>query len=290
MKTLSDIHIIAIAGSGAMGSSITQVAAQAGFVTLIYDINPQQLEKAKTAISKNLDVAIEKYKLTVQQKDEILKRIKFTPDFNELQADVIIEAIIEKLEAKQDLFRRLAAINDTRCILATNTSSIPITRIAAGVPNPGRVVGMHFFMPAHVMKLVEVISGALTSNDVTETIRQLAEKMGKTAVLAKDSPGFIVNRVARHYYVESLRILEENAASFEDIDALMEATGFRMGPFRLMDFVGNDINFSVTSSLHESFHYDSKFRPSRIQQQKVESGQLGRKTGKGFYDYGAEMG
>lgn len=285
MKTLSAIHTIAIAGSGAMGSSIAQVTAQAGFTTLLYDISPQQLEKARTIIIRNLDVAIEKNKLTAQQKAEILKQIKFTPDFNELKADVIIEAIVEKLEDKRDLFRRLAAINDANCILATNTSSIPITRLAAGVPHPERVAGMHFFMPAHIMKLVEVISGALTDNAVTETIRQLAEKMGKRPVLAKDSPGFIVNRVARHYYVESLKILEENIASLEDIDALMEATGFKMGPFRLMDFVGNDINYSVTSSLYESFHYDSKFRPNRIQQQKVESGQWGRKTGKGFYEY-----
>jgi len=268
-----------------MGSGIAQVAAQTGYATMLYDISEPQLEKSKNSILKNMDAAIEKKKLSTEQKEVILKRLKFTNNFNEVKADVIIEAVVEKLEVKQDLFKRLAANNAADCILATNTSSIPITRIAASIPNPERVVGMHFFMPAHIMKLVEVISGAVTHDSVAKTISALAEKMGKSPVLAKDSPGFIVNRVARHYYVESLKALEEGVASYEDIDALMEASGFKMGPFRLMDFVGNDINFSVTSSLFESFHHDSKFRPSRIQQQKVEAGQLGRKTGKGFYDY-----
>jgi len=268
-----------------MGSGIAQVAAQTGYATMLYDISEPQLEKSKNSILKNMDAAIEKKKLSTEQKEVILKRLKFTNNFNEVKADVIIEAVVEKLEVKQDLFKRLAANNAADCILATNTSSIPITRIAASIPNPERVVGMHFFMPAHIMKLVEVISGAVTHDSVAKTISALAEKMGKSPVLAKDSPGFIVNRVARHYYVESLKALEEGVAPFEDIDALMEASGFKMGPFRLMDFVGNDINFSVTLSLFESFHHDAKFRPSRIQQQKVEAGQLGRKTGKGFYDY-----
>ncbi len=268
-----------------MGSGIAQVAAQTGYATILYDISDAQLQKAKQSIEKNLDAAIEKKKLSAEQKSEILKRLTFTNNFNEVKADVIIEAVVEKLEVKRELFKQLAANNSPDCILATNTSSIPITRIAAAIPNPERVVGMHFFMPAHIMKLVEVISGAVTQETVAKTIYALAEKMGKSPVMAKDSPGFIVNRVARHYYVESLKALEEGVASHEDIDALMEASGFKMGPFRLMDFVGNDVNFSVTSSMFESFHHDAKFRPSRIQQQKVESGQLGRKTGKGFYGY-----
>jgi len=281
----TDIKTIAIAGAGAMGSGIAQVAAQAGYQTILYDVSDSQIEKSKKSISKNLYTSIEKQKLTSEQKNETLKRFTFTNNFNEVKADVIIEAVVEKLEIKQELFRQLAANNASDCILASNTSSIPITRIAAAVPNPERVVGMHFFLPAYIMKLVEVISGAFTSKEVASNIKQLAEKMGKTPAMANDSPGFIVNRVARHYYVESLKVLEENVASFEDIDALMEASGFKMGPFRLMDLVGNDINFSVTSSLYESFHYAPKFRPSRIQQQKVEAGHLGRKTGKGFYDY-----
>lgn len=268
-----------------MGSGIAQVAAQTGYTTILYDISSVQLDKAKKTIGKNLDAAIEKKKLSAGQKSEILKRLSFTDKVSEVKANVIIEAVVEKLEVKQELFKQLAANNTADCILASNTSSIPITRIAAALPHPERVVGMHFFMPAHIMKLVEVISGAVTTDAVAKTIYALAEKMSKSPVMAKDSPGFIVNRVARHYYVESLKALEEGVASHEDIDALMEASGFKMGPFRLMDFVGNDINFSVTSSLFQSFHQDSKFRPSRIQQQKVESGQLGRKTGKGFYDY-----
>ena len=281
----TDIKTIAIAGAGAMGSGIAQVAAQAGYQTILYDVSDSQIEKSKKSISKNLYTSIEKQKLTSEQKNETLKRFTFTNNFNEVKADVIIEAVVEKLEIKQELFRQLAANNAPDCILASNTSSIPITRIAAAVPNPERVIGMHFFLPAYIMKLVEVISGAFTSKEVALNIKQLAEKMGKTPAMANDSPGFIVNRVARHYYVESLKTLEENVASFEDIDALMEASGFKMGRFRLMVLVGNDINFSVTSSLYESFHYAPKFRPSRIQQQKVEAGHLGRKTGKGFYDY-----
>ncbi len=285
MYSIADIKTIGVAGGGAMGLAIAQVAAQSGYATLLYDISREQLDKAKKTIEKNLEVAVEKKKLDAGKKNEILQRISFIEDFNRLKAEVIIEAAVEKLEVKQELFGHLARLNDEHCIFATNTSSIPITRIAAGVPHPERVVGMHFFNPAHLMKLVEVISGALTNNQVAQTIFRLAEKMGKTSVMANDSPGFIVNRVARPYYVESLKILEENAATHEDIDALAEASGFKMGPFRLMDLVGNDINFAVTSSLFESFHSASKFRPSRIQQQKVESGQLGRKTGKGFYDY-----
>jgi 3-hydroxybutyryl-CoA dehydrogenase len=169
--------------------------------------------------------------------------------------------------------------------LATNTSSIPVTRIAAALPHPERVVGMHFFNPAHIMKLVEVISGAATHPNVAQVVYDLSLQLGKTPVMAQDAPGFIVNRVARHYYVESLKVLEENVASFETIDELMEATGFKMGPFRLMDLIGVDTNFNVTSSMFESFHKDSKFRPSRIQQQKVDAGHWGKKTGKGFYEY-----
>ena len=285
MKSLKDIRTIAIVGAGAMGSSIAQVAAMVGYDTLVYDINSDQLEKAKKNIERNLDIGIEKKKLTVALKNDAVNRLKFTYDLSEVKADIIIEAIVEKLEVKQELFKQLAFKNSANTILATNTSSIPITRIATGIQNPERVVGMHFFMPAHIMKLVEVVSGAMTDQSISEIIKLLAEKMGKIPVMVKDSPGFIVNRVARHYYVESLKILEENVSSAQDIDVLVESAGFKMGPFRLMDFVGNDVNFSVTSSLFESFHYDPKFRPSRIQEQKVESGQLGRKSGKGFYDY-----
>ncbi|ADR22369.1 hypothetical protein MATR_37850 [Marivirga tractuosa] len=282
---LDDIKSIGIVGAGTMGSGIAQMSAMAGYQTFIFDIQESALDKAKTAVTKNLEKGIEKGKVTTEQKEACIQNISFISDMNQLKADVIIEAVIEKLQVKIDIFSQLEKINSANTILATNTSSIPITQIGAGLQNPERLVGMHFFNPAHIMKLVEIISGAATNPEIAETTRALAEKMGKKAVMAKDSPGFIVNRVARHFYVESLKIAEENVADFEQIDRLVESSGFKMGPFRLMDLIGVDTNFSVTKSMFESFYYDSKFRPSRIQQQKVDAGHHGRKSGKGFYDY-----
>ena len=282
---LQDIKTIGIVGAGTMGSGIAQMSAMAGYQTTIFDIQEAALEKAKVAVTKNLDKGIERGKVSQDQKEACLCNISFISDLDQLKADVIIEAVVEKLEVKIDLFSKLEEINSENTILATNTSSIPITQIGAGLQNPERLVGMHFFNPAHIMKLVEVISGAATHPEIAATTKALAEKMGKKAVMAKDSPGFIVNRVARHFYVESLKIAEENIAGFEQIDRLVESSGFKMGPFRLMDLIGVDTNFSVTNSMFESFYYDSKFRPSRIQQQKVDAGHHGRKTGKGFYDY-----
>ncbi|MBS1625139.1 MAG: 3-hydroxybutyryl-CoA dehydrogenase [Bacteroidetes bacterium] len=283
--TLDQIKTIAVAGAGAMGAGIAQVFAQAGYTVLVYDLSAAQLDKAKAGIKENLTKAVAKAKLTDADKDATLSRIQYTSELPSLKADLIIEAIVEKLEVKKELFLKLAEINGPDTILASNTSSLPITQIARGIPQPERVVGMHFFNPAHIMQLVEVISGAETSTSVLEVMKALTVKIGKTLVVAKDAPGFIVNRVARHYYVESLKVLEERVASMENIDALMESAGFKMGPFRLMDALGNDVNFAVTSSLFASFHQDPKFRPSRIQQQKVDAGHLGRKTGKGFYSY-----
>ncbi len=274
-----------VAGAGAMGLGIAQVFAQAGFGVVLYDLSEEQLAGAKATITDNLSGAVAKGKLTDKEKTETLGRITFANDVNALVADVIVEAIVEKLEPKKLLFQKLAEINSKETILASNTSSIPITRIAKDIPNAERVVGMHFFNPAHIMKLVEVISGVETSEKVANTVKEITRQLGKVPVMCKDSPGFIVNRVARHYYVESLKLLEERAATMENIDALMESAGFKLGPFKLMDLVGNDINFAVTSSLFESFHQETKFRPSRIQQQKVEAGHLGKKTGKGFYSY-----
>lgn len=280
-----DIQTIGIVGAGTMGQGIAQICAQAGYKTILFDINTTVLEKAQQTTAANLDKGIERGKLTIAEKEAALANLTFTGNTLDLHCDVIIEAVVERLEVKQSIFKELADINSDQTILASNTSSIPITRIAAGVPNPERVVGMHFFNPAHIMKLVEVISGAATDPEVAHTIKKLGQKLDKTPVMAQDSPGFIVNRVARHFYVEGLKLLEEGVADVETIDKLMQASGFKMGPFELMDLIGVDTNFSVTSSMFEAFHYDPKFRPSRIQQQKVDAGHHGRKTGKGFYDY-----
>jgi 3-hydroxybutyryl-CoA dehydrogenase len=282
---ISNVKTIGILGAGTMGAGIAQLAAQAGYKTLLYDLSREQLDKGLKGIEDNLLKAVEKGIITQQTKLDTLSNLTLVDDIGQLKADVCIEAVVERLEVKVALFKQLAEINGPNCILATNTSSIPITRIAAAIVHPERVVGMHFFNPAHIMKLVEIISGAATSSEVASTIYQLALKMGKKPVYVNDSPGFIVNRVARHYYVEGLKLLEENVADHETIDALLESSGFKMGPFRLMDLIGVDTNYSVTSSMYESFHFDAKFRPSRIQQQKVDAGHFGRKTGKGFYQY-----
>lgn len=282
-----NIQTIAVIGAGTMGAGIAQVCAQAGFRTLLYDLQPTMLDKARKHISGNLQKAVEKGLLSAEKEQAVWEQLHITDRFDDLVADLVIEAVVERKEVKIDLFRQLETINGEYTIMATNTSSIPVTSIAAGVRRPERVVGMHFFNPAHIMKLVEVISGEATLTEVSEVIYQLSLQLGKKPVHAKDAPGFIVNRVARHFYVESLLALEEQVASFEDIDKLLEARGFKMGPFRLMDLIGVDTNFSVTSSMYASFHQDAKFRPSRIQEQKVNAGFHGRKTGKGFYAYPA---
>lgn len=282
---LLDIRKIGVVGAGTMGQGIAQVSALNGFHVTLFDIHDASLIKAKSIIEKNLDKGIERGKLDEAQKAKALANIHFTDEIDQIKVDLVVEAIVEKLEAKQEVFKRLEEINSSNTILTSNTSSIPITRIANGLKHPERFVGMHFFNPAHIMKLVEVISGADTSDQVAQTVYLLAEKLGKVAVHAKDAPGFIVNRVARHFYVESLKILEEGVANHETIDQLVQSSGFRMGPFALMDLIGVDTNYSVTEAMFESFHQDSKFRPSRIQQQKVDAGHHGRKSGKGFYDY-----
>jgi 3-hydroxybutyryl-CoA dehydrogenase len=279
------IKSIAVIGAGTMGLGIAQVAAMNGLLCMLFDISTDMLEKAAKQIEKNLNKAIEIGKLDEAGKEATLKNLSYVEKLEDCKADLIVEAVVEKLEVKLSIFRKLEEINHENCIMATNTSSIPITQIGAGLSRPQNLVGMHFFNPAHIMKLVEVISGAATDEQVAKTIYELALKLGKTPVMAKDAPGFIVNRVARHFYVESLKVLEENVASHESIDRLMEASGFKMGPFRLMDLIGVDTNFSVTTSMFNSFYQDSKFRPSRIQQQKVDAGFHGRKSGKGFYTY-----
>lgn len=285
MRMRTKINTVVIAGAGAMGSGIAQVFATAGLEVLLYDVVETSLLRARTNLEQQLDRAVAKGKMDESERNIALGKIQFTNDINSLKADMVVEAIVEKLEVKRQLFEKLAEINSSDTILASNTSSISITQIAKGIPHAERIIGMHFFNPAHIMKLVEVILGVETSEEVAHAVRELVIALGKTPVMCKDSPGFVVNRVARHYYVESLKIVEERSASLENIDMLMESAGFKLGPFMLMDLVGNDINFAVTSSLFASFHQDSKFRPSRIQQQKVEAGHLGKKSGKGFYNH-----
>ena len=277
--------IICICGAGTMGSGIAQASAAAGFYTILYELNDAVLEKAQASIENNLQSLVEKRKITGNAKEETLNNLRFTNNLHDCLGDVIIEAIIEKPEAKIALFNQLAEINHSETVFASNTSSLSITQIAKGVKNPERVIGMHFFNPATIMKLVEVVKTELTNEQTTNIIIELTKMINKTPVLCKDSPGFIVNRVARPFYIESLRLLEEGAIDLAKIDSLMESTGFKMGPFKLMDLIGNDINYAVSCSVYEQLGDPERLKPSFIQKGKVETGQLGKKTGKGYYDY-----
>jgi len=279
------IHTICVIGAGTMGSGIAQVAAQNGFYTLLFDINTEVLEKAKIAVQKNLQYLVDKQKISEAEKETIYNRIRFVNDTNHCLADVVIEAIVEKIEAKVAIFNQLAAINHSEVIFATNTSSLSVSDIQAKVIHPERVVGMHFFNPAPLMKLVEVVKGNQTSDDAAQSIYELCKQMNKVPVLCKDAPGFIVNRVARHYYLEAMKLVEQGVASIENVDAIMEASGFKMGPFKLMDLIGMDVNLAVSKSIYEAFDNAVRFAPSSLQIEKVTKGELGKKTGKGFYQY-----
>jgi 3-hydroxybutyryl-CoA dehydrogenase len=282
---MMNIKKVVVAGSGTMGLGIAQVCAMAGYETVLYDVKQDLLKKAENTIQKNVEKAIALGKISEEAGREGLSRLIFVTSFEDLKGDVIIEAIPEILEIKTRFFTEVSQINDDHTLLATNTSSIPVTQIAAGTPCPQRVIGLHFFNPAHLMRLVEVIKGARTDEAYVPVCMNFIQSLGKHAVLTSDAPGFIVNRVARHYYVESLKILEEGVATFQDIDTLMESAGFKMGPFRLMDLIGVDTNYAVTDSMFSLFNYENRFRPNRIQYQKVLAGLHGRKTGEGFYTY-----
>jgi 3-hydroxybutyryl-CoA dehydrogenase len=265
------ITTIAVCGAGTMGSGIAQTAAMGGYRTVLYDIDPAMLQKGRAAIESRLGA--------------ITTPITYSNDLHDCRADLIIEAVVEQPEIKKHLFHQLAAINPPDTILASNTSSLSLTAIAADIPGPERFIGMHFFNPAPVMRLVEVVTTDHTDPLVVRTVSEVAVQMGKTPVLCRDAPGFIVNHVARPYYLEALRLLEKGLSDIETIDALMEAAGFRMGPFRLMDLIGNDINYSVSCSVYEAMGRPARLRPSPIQEQRVRQGDLGRKTGKGYYRY-----
>jgi 3-hydroxybutyryl-CoA dehydrogenase len=280
-----NVNTICVCGAGTMGSGIAQVAAQAGFNTIQFDMNAAMLEKSKASIEKSLQFLVDKQKIHLEEKAAIISRIQFTSNINDCVADVCVEAIIENKAAKIALFNNLSAINSQHTIFATNTSSISVGAIAEGVANAAMVVGLHFFNPATIMKLVEVVHAENTDAIVVETMVALCKRMNKVPVVCKDAPGFIVNRVARHYYLEAMKLIELNLATVENVDAIMEASGFKMGPFKLMDLIGMDINFGVSNIVWEALGKPERLTPSIVQQQKVEVGELGRKTGKGFYNY-----
>ncbi len=279
------IQTIAVAGAGTMGSGIALVAARSGHKTILFDINKDVLETAIGSIKKNLQYLTDKQPISTEENEQIFNRIIFTNNISDCKADLIIEAIVEKPSPKIELFNQLAAINAASTIFATNTSSLSVTEIQSGFVDPQRVAGMHFFNPAPVMKLVEVVKGIQTTDETVQAIYDICIKMNKTPVICKDAPGFIVNRVARHYYLEAMHLVEQGMATIDNVDTIMEATGFKMGPFKLMDLIGLDVNLAVSKSMYEAFDNEERFTPSPLQIDKVSKGELGRKTGKGFYEY-----
>jgi 3-hydroxybutyryl-CoA dehydrogenase len=268
-----------------MGSGIAESCARAGFRTVLYDLDAGRASAAVAQVARNQETLVQKGKLSAADAAEATARLVPAASIRDCSGELIIEAIVERVDVKQDLFRTLAEVNDNKAVFATNTSSLSVAAIAQTIPHPERVCGLHFFNPAQVMKLVEVVDSGMTDAAIIARMVDFCRQLGKTPVVCKDSPGFIVNRVARHYYLEPLRLVEQGVCSIEQADALLEDAGFRMGPFRLMDLIGNDVNYAVTTSLYEASGHAERFRPSPIQRDKVEQGQLGRKTGKGYYDY-----
>ena len=287
MSMQRPIGTIGVIGSGVMGSGIAQVAVEAGFDVRLFDISEKLLENAVLSITKFINRAAEKGKYTQTEVDETVARITTTITLDEFAScDVVIEAAPERLDLKQGLFRDLERIAGEDAILATNTSTLSVTEIASAVQHRERVVGMHFFNPAPLMPLVEVIAGTDTSDTVVDTTIDLARTMGKKPVRAKDVPGFIVNRVARPFYLEGLRILNDSVIDPATLDRLVrEGGGFKMGPFELMDLIGIDVNYAASQSVYEQYFHEPRFRPSLLQRRMVESGRLGRKSGRGWYDY-----
>jgi len=278
---------VGIIGSGTMGSGIAQVAATAGCQVNLFDANQAILKKSKASLEKILIRLIEKGRIDTSEKNRIQSNISYVNSLKELSnSDLIIEAIIENLEIKKKVFSELETLVNDDCIIASNTSSLSIASIAASLKNPKRCVGIHFFNPAPLMKLVEVIPAIQTSYETLEKSIDTISSWGKTVAIAKDTPGFIVNRVARPFYSEALRIYDEGVASFQAIDNSLKNLGdFRMGPFELMDFIGNDVNFTVTETVFKSFFFDPRYKPSFTQKRFAEAGYLGRKSGIGFYEY-----
>ena len=279
------IHRVCVCGAGTMGAGIAQTLATAGYATMVYDLQPAGLERAAQQIQKQLDIAVEKGKMTAEQAAKSIQRIQFTDDLQICLADLFIEAIVEQLDAKVALFNQLAELNHSESIFATNTSSLSVTKLAERIQNPDRVIGLHFFNPAHLMKLVEVITTPHTNTTLFDTAWGFIQSIGKTPVHCLDTPGFIVNRVARPYYLEAMRLVESGKATPEMVDRIMESAGFKLGPFKLTDLIGQDINLAVSRSVYEQLNKPERLQPSPLQEKLVEDGKLGRKTGEGFYRY-----
>ena len=282
---------IGVLGAGTMGAGIAQVAAQAGHKVVLVDVNQVMLDKAKTNLSTVMTKLVEKEKLTQENATAIQANISYSTQATDFSAcDLVIEAIVEKLEVKHSVFKELEAIVSNACILASNTSSLSIASIGSVLKNPARIIGIHFFNPAPLMPLVEIIPAVQTSAEVVTFTNNLITAWKKKTVICKDTPGFIVNRVARPYYSEALKIYEEGIADFATIDwAMITFGGFRMGPFTLMDYIGNDINYTVTETVWTAFYFDPRFKPSFTQKRHMEAGYLGKKSGRGFYSYDPEI-
>jgi 3-hydroxybutyryl-CoA dehydrogenase len=276
---------VCVCGAGTMGRGIALCVTMQGMPVILYDLDPEMLSSASAFIENDLSQAVSKKRISAGEKENILRRISFSSRIADCRAPVIIEAIIEKTEVKCDLFRQLASVNMEDTLFATNTSSLSVTAIAEQTDFPGRVIGLHFFNPANRMQLVEIIRTKYNPDTIVQQLLAFTTRIGKTSVICQDTPGFIVNHVARPFYLEALRLAEKKMTDYSTIDKLMESAGFKMGPFHLMDLIGNDINYQVSRVLYEALGKPARLAPSGMQEALVSSGKLGKKTGSGFFQY-----